>query len=174
MADTPPEGPDGPERADHRGTPAGAGTITPAHGGRIGNPPFEPTDEQRIQVRTLAKVVSQEMICRITGLKKDTLNRHFRHELDIGKAEAVSTIGAALLQKAMAGNLTAMIFYLRTQGKWNTRVEHVGADGGPIRTYDLSPFSLDDKRRLLPLLDALLGQHGGSEGEEDAGGERIR
>lgn len=175
MADKPPEAPEAPERVDHRGTPPGAGTVTPAQGGRIGNPPFEATEEQRVQVRTLAKVCSQPMIAEIIGVSTDTLQRHFRKELTIGKAEAVSTIGAKLLQKAMDGNLTAMIFFLRTQGKWNTRIEHVGADGGPIRTFDLSGYSTEQKRLLLPLLDAMLSQHGGLPDEEgpNVGGDRI-
>jgi hypothetical protein len=173
MADEAPERPEGPARVDRRGTPPGAGTVVSPTGGRIGNPPFQATEEQRIQVRTLAKVCSQEMIATQLGISTDTLQRHFRRELDMGKAEAVSTIGAGLLKKAMDGNLTAMIFYLRTQGKWNTRVEHTGVDGGPIRTYDLSGFSLEQKRQLLPLLEAMMAQGGALEGEENVGGDRL-
>lgn len=170
MADKPPEAANGMTRTDHRGTPPGAGTVVTVTGGRIGNPKFEPTDEQRIQVRTLAKVCSQAAIAELVGLSEDTIQRHFAKEWAAGKAEAVSTIGAKLLKKAMDGNLTAMIFYLRTQGKWNTRLEVTGVDGGPIRTYDLSGFNLDQKRQLLPLLDALLGQHAAAAEEEADGG----
>jgi DNA invertase Pin-like site-specific DNA recombinase len=71
-----------PEKSDARGTPPGAGTIAPAHGGRIGNPPFQPTEEQRQTVLTYAKVMSQEMIADALDISVDTLVRHFRKELD--------------------------------------------------------------------------------------------
>lgn len=173
MAEEPPKAAESDERVENRGTPPGKGTITPAHGGRIGNPPFEPTEEQRLQVRTLAKVCSIPMITQVTGLKKDVLHKYFQRDLDLGKAEAVATIGAKLLEKAMGGNLTAMIFFLRTQGKWNTRVELANPDGTPLmRPYDLSGIPIEQKRLLLPILDALMGQHAPEE-EPDGGPERL-
>lgn len=157
-----------PENKRPHGCLPGQGSITPEHGGRIGNPPYEPTDEDRLNVRVWAKIASQELIANQLGIGVKTLRQHFRKELDAGKFEAVATVGGKLLQKALGGNLTAMIFYLRTQGKWNTRIEHTGADGGPIETrqVDLSEaldgITEEQLAAIEPILERLIAAGGGS------------
>jgi hypothetical protein len=153
------------ERRDRRGCPPGAGTAqgvpgTRHYAGKIGNPPFVATDEQRQNVRLYAKVMSHEMIAASfePPISIDTLKRHFRKELDDGKREAVAAVGGKLLAKAMGGNMTAMIFYLRTQGKWNTRVELSGPDGGPIQHLDLSPILANFSDEQLALIEPILEQ----------------
>lgn len=158
---------------DARGTPPGKGTMPGGHGGRIGNPPHVPTDELRLQVKTLAKVTSKEAIAATIGVSVATLHRHYRAELDDGLNEAVATVGAKLLGKALEGNLTAMIFFLKTRGKgaYSQRIEHTGADGGPLRHVDLSGFlagkSDDELAALLPLLEQLAAAAG--TGDESGG-----
>lgn len=158
-------------KPDRRGCPPGRGVAagvpgTRHYAGRIGNPPFIPTAEQRQNVRLYAKVMSHEMIAASfePPISIDTLKRHFRRELDEGKREAVAAVGGKLLARAMAGNMTAMIFYLRTQGKWNTRIEHTGPDGGPIQHIDISAKlrELSDEQldALEPVLDLLLASGG--------------
>jgi hypothetical protein len=142
---------------DARGAPPGAGTVLPPHGGRIGNPPFVATDEQRTQVKTLTKVCSHDMIADLLNISVATLKRHFVDELKQGKAQAVAAVGGKLLQKAMAGHPASMIFYLRTQAKWNVRVEHSGLDGGPIRTVDVSSQIGNMTDEQLAVLEPLLG-----------------
>jgi hypothetical protein len=94
------------------------------------------------------------------GISRDTLDRHFKAELADGRFDAVAHIGGKLIQKAMAGNMTAMIFYLRTQGKWNTRIEHTGLDGGPISTFDaglfLASLPLEEQKLMRPLIEKML------------------
>lgn len=140
-------------KTDRRGCPPGAGTQlgAPPPGahqmnlGRIGNPPHIPTTETRERVQTYAKVMSQQMIAASFDppISTDTLQRHYRAELDAGKREAIAAVGGRLLAKAMAGNLTAMIFYLRTQGGWAAKHEISGPGGGPLRTIDLTAFLAD-------------------------------
>lgn len=140
------------ERTDRRGAPRGERPVDPETGRKVmGNLPFEPTDAQRADVELYAKVMSQAMIAEALGISVDTLTRHFRKELDRGKREAVSAVGAKLLAKAMAGSIPCMIFYLRTQGKWSTRLELTGPEGGPIEKIDLSrltPEQLEEYGRL--------------------------
>jgi hypothetical protein len=111
---------------DRRGKPLGE----PGRGVK----PFEPTDAQREQVKTLAKVVDVPQIATIMGISKATIERHFRAELDLGQAEAVSLVGAGLLRKALKGDGPSMRFFLSTRGKgaYSKRVEVTGADGGPM------------------------------------------
>lgn len=122
----------------------------------IGNPPHVPTDANREKVRTYAKVMSQEMIANALGVSTDTLQRHYRKEFNEGKREAVASVGAKLLSKALAGNLTAMIFYLRTQGGWAVRHEHTGPNGGPLQTIDLTAFLADKSEEELAQIEQVL------------------
>ena len=165
-----------PERDDRRGTPPGRGTIVPAHGGRIGNPPFVPTEAQRMKVRQLAKafpVNGEHHIARLCGFSKQTLRRHFLDDLELGRAEMLAALGAQMVNRALdaekadehgqklaKGDLDAQKFVLARLGGWSTKVEHAGPDGGaiPIRTFDLSHLTADQKAALLPVIDQLLAQ----------------
>ena len=150
---------------DARGTPPGAGTVVPAHGGRIGNPPFIPTAQQRIEVTAWGKAGLQTAdIAVLLDVSVRTVERHFGRELAVSKAEMKRAIGGNLTRKALEGNLTAQIFWLRTQAKWNVRVEHVGPDGGPVRYVDLSEVlkgkSQAELATLEPILEQLLAASG--------------
>lgn len=153
---------------DARGTPAGAGTITPEHGGRIGNPPFVPTEQQRRDVEAWTRAgLTADGCAELLGISRATVDRHFKAELRISRLKVQAAIGASLVRKALAGNLTAQIFYLRTQAKWNVRIEHTGADGGAIKTFDLSALAIEEKRVLLNVIDQLLSQQEGGEADGD-------
>lgn len=128
------------------------------HGGSIGNPPFVPTDQQRADVRAWAKIADENTIARQLGISRSTLVKYFAPELQSGRFEAVAAIGGKLIQKAMAGNIPSMIFYLRTQGKWNTRVEVTGADGGPVQHIDLAKFLEGKSEAELAILEPLIEQ----------------
>ena len=161
------------EKKDQRGTPKGAGVIRPEHGGQIGNPPFVPTQEQRDNVSAWVKVTSADVIAGQLGISRDTLDRHFKTELSLGRFQAVAKVGTKLLEKALQGNMTAMIFYLKTQGKWSQRLELSGPGGGAIPTVDLSNFlagkSDEELAVLEPLLEQLLIASGLELGQDDAG-----
>jgi hypothetical protein len=125
-----------------------------------------PTPELRDRVKTYAKVMSQDMIAASFDppISTDTLQRHYRAELDAGKREAIAAVGGRLLAKAMAGNLTAMIFYLRTQGGWAAKHEISGPGGQPLKVIDLTAFLADkdedECRAIEQVLDALAAAGG--------------
>lgn len=139
--------------------------------------PFTPTDEQRREVETMAKVADEKTIATMLGVSVDTLIRHFRHELDRGQAQAVVTVGGKLLQKALNGHSPSINFYLATRGKgaYSRRVEVTGRDGGAFRHVDLSRFlegKTEDELALLePLIEQLIAASGGDglEGDADLG-----
>ena len=146
-----PDKPKAKKPGDARGTPKGAGTVTPAHGGRIGNPPFVPTDEQRQRVRTLAKTFpthSEKFISRLMGFSRRTLNRHFADDMEYGRAEMLAAIGGQMIARALdagapsaKGDLDAQKFILARLGGWTTKVDIAGKEGRPIETVDLSGMS---------------------------------
>lgn len=133
-----------PEKKTKRKGPGcqpGQASMPQPHGGAIGIAPHVVTDENRDKVLQYARVMNQDMIAAALDLSVDTLQRHYRKELDAGRREAVAAVGAKLLSRALAGHPACMIYYLKTQGKWTQRIEHVGADGKPIEFIDLSRLS---------------------------------
>lgn len=88
-----------------------------------GQPPHEPTDESR---KTAAEMtaygVPQEVICRCLEISLPTLHKYYRKELDTGKANCIQKIANKLVDKALnQEDVTAMIFYLKTQGRWSDK-----------------------------------------------------
>ena len=95
-------------------------------------PPHEPTHERRQLVQLHATVgTAQSVIADILGIDDKTLRKHYREELDQSLAKANATIGGALFNKAKGGDTTAMIFWMKTQGRWKERqeVDHTSSDG---------------------------------------------
>jgi hypothetical protein len=100
-----------------------------------GRPPYEPTEQERLQVKTLAAVgIRHEDIAAKLGICADTLTKYYRKELDDGRVDANAVVARSLYEQAKTGNTAAMIFWLKTRAGWKeTQVnEHTGADGKPL------------------------------------------
>lgn len=111
---------------------------------------FMATDEMRYTVEVMIGIgLNQLTIAQALGIDEKTLRLHFRKELDCGKARILTKIGDSIIRQALAGNMTAAIFYMKTQGRWSERVtiEHSGPGGTPIR---------HDHRDLSQMTDAEL------------------
>jgi hypothetical protein len=92
----------------------------------------------REKVRHLAGLgVPQDDIAKIIGCSPKTLRKRFRDELDCGVAEANATISSCLFAAAKAGNIAAMIFWLKTRARWRERP----AADGPITDADVGSSS---------------------------------
>jgi hypothetical protein len=95
----------------------------------VGRPPLQPTEDERKQVEAMAGYgVPFEMIASLIrgGIDADTLNKHFKSELQQGKAKACAKVGQSLFQMATSGNDTgAAIWWTKTQMGWKdtSRVE---------------------------------------------------
>src|SRR5215470_11469520 len=82
-------------------------------------PAFVVDDAMRERVRHLAGVgLRQDDIAKIIGCASKTLRKRFRDELDRGVAEATATMLGYLFAAAKAGNISAIIFYLKTRAHW--------------------------------------------------------
>src|SRR5260370_9833905 len=80
---------------------------------------FAVNDAVREQGRYRAGVgVRQDEIARIIGCAPKTLRKRFRDELDRGVAEANATVCGYLFAAAKAGNIPAIIFWLKTRAHW--------------------------------------------------------
>ena len=89
--------------------------------GRRGPKPMEPTAEDRTLVETMSAVgIPQESIARCIcgGISVDTLARHFREELDTAATLANAKVAGTLFNKALDGDVTAMIWWTKTRMSW--------------------------------------------------------
>ena len=85
----------------------------------MARPSFVVNDAMREKVRYLAGLgIRQDDIAKIIGCAPKTLRKRLRHELDRGVAEANATIAGYLFAAAKGGNITAQIFWLKTQAHW--------------------------------------------------------
>lgn len=94
-----------------------------------------PTDDSRKMVRLLSGVgVPQDDICVMIGVSKPTLHKYYRHEIDIGLAEANAKVAQTLFKQATSGNISAAIFWAKARMGWREKqeVEITGKDGGPV------------------------------------------
>ena len=83
---------------------------------------FVVDEAMRERVRYLAGVgVRQDDIARIVGCAPKTLRKRFRDDLDRGIAEANATVCGYLFAAAKAGNISAIIFWLKTRVHWRER-----------------------------------------------------
>ena len=53
------------------------------------------------------------------GIDDKTLRKHYRQELDNGKARAHAQVAATLFERAVAGDTALLIFYAKTQLRWS-------------------------------------------------------
>lgn len=82
-----------------------------------------------------------EQIAQCLGISVDTLTRHYPNELSSEAALANARVANTLYQKALRGDVTAMIFYLKSRAGWREKSPydaenpiHVKTDAGPLVT----------------------------------------
>lgn len=95
-----------------------------------GRPEFKPTDEQRRFV-TLCTMggINHEQIAKTIGISRNTLEKHFREELDNAAAEANARVVGVAYEQAVSGQHPAMtMFWLKTRLGWREKkeLEHSG------------------------------------------------
>ena len=101
-------------------------------------PPHEPDEKTRAQVSALVVAgVTQEGICRVLEIDEKTLRKYYREELEKSLEKTVGNVVNTLVQKALAGDTTSIIFFLKTRGKkygWSEKhdIELTCKDGGPV------------------------------------------
>ena len=108
----------------------------------MARPQFQPTDEDRALVEQLAAfgipVESMTLFVKTKEgkpISERTLRKHFVKELDQGELKANVKVAQTLFKKAISGDTTSMIFWLKTRARWKEspqQVEVTGKDGGPV------------------------------------------
>lgn len=128
--------------------------------GKRGPKPWEPTDEELAKIRLLAGLGStQEQIGALIGKSVDCMTKNPRsaEALRAGRAETIAKVAGTLVRKALGGDTTSAIFYLKTQGGWSEKhnLDHTSSDGSmrPL-SFDPKALSSDALRELLAAIEA--------------------
>jgi hypothetical protein len=115
----------------------------------VGRRAHKPDPSQRRQVEALAAYgIPEADIARILGIDAKTLRKYYREELDLGEAKANAQVAGFLFAAAKSGNVTAMIFWLKTRARWReVPSEHLHS--GVIGTYDLNQLTDEALERMV-------------------------
>ncbi|MFC3086251.1 hypothetical protein [Tabrizicola soli] len=127
---------------------------------RLGGRPLTTlTDAQRAEVETLSAVLNAEQIADFLGIGRTTFFALLNRDEDLserykrGKARAIGAVAQSLVTKARAGNVTAMIFFLKTQGGWRETLEVATPPAAPESMIDLTRLSDETLQELLAVLE---------------------
>jgi hypothetical protein len=84
-----------------------------------GPKPHKPDIKTRKSVEMMSAVgIRQDEIAACLRLAPNTLTRYYRDELDNAANKANAKVAGALFNKAVNGDTTAMIFWLKTRMQW--------------------------------------------------------
>lgn len=123
----------------------------------MARPQFQPNDEDRALVEQLAAfgVPIQSMTLFIKDkngkpISERTIRKYFTKELDQGELKANVKVAQTLFKKALSGDTTSMIFWLKTRARWKEspqQVELTGKDGGAVQHETVSKEDLAEAVR---------------------------
>ena len=89
-----------------------------------GRPPVVLTDAQIIELQALAAVLNKTQVADYFGITEKTLREIEKRQPEVstaykkGKVKQIASMGSNLVKLAKQGNVSANIFYLKTQGGW--------------------------------------------------------
>jgi len=98
------------------------------------------------QVEALAAVTNKKQMADYFGIGETTLREVEGRQPEVseaykkGKAKAIAKMGSSLIQNGLKGNVTAQIFYLKTQAGW--RENDLDVRGEPPKIYIVKPDQL--------------------------------
>ncbi|MDH9217827.1 MULTISPECIES: hypothetical protein [Moraxella] len=97
-------------------------------------------EKQMAQVEALASVLTLEQMSDYFGIARNTFRAVCERQPEVlehykkGKARAIGNVAKNLLTIANEGNLTAIIFYLKTQAGWREQAEEIEEKTAPKPT----------------------------------------
>lgn len=88
-----------------------------------------PTEQTRNQVMILVgNGVTVEIIGRMLGIDKRTVQKHYREELRIGREYGIAGATTKLWHLVQAGNIHAIKFWLANRAGWKTEHQKVESE----------------------------------------------
>lgn len=104
-----------------------------------GRPPVIFNEQQIIELQALSAVLNKSQVADYFGITEKTLREVEKRQPEVstaykkGKVKQIASMGSNLVQLAKAGNVSANIFYLKTQGGWKEQ------DAEPL---DIPPLNI--------------------------------
>ncbi len=89
-----------------------------------GRPPAVLDEQEVARVEGLAAVLTKRQLSDYFGVSENTFREIEKRQPEVsaaykkGKGKAIASVGGNLLKQARKGNVTAAIFYLKTQAGW--------------------------------------------------------
>ncbi len=89
-----------------------------------GRPAVELTAEQVIELKALSAVLNKSQVADYFGISENTLRAIEKRQPEVsaaykkGRVNQIAGMGSNLIKLAKAGNVSANIFYLKTQAGW--------------------------------------------------------
>jgi len=118
----------------------------------MGRRAHKPDPSSRKQVEALSAYgIPEPDISRVIGVDPKTLRKYYREELDLGGTKANAQVAGYLFNSARSGNVTAMIFWLKTRARWKEPAAEY-KHSGSLGTYDMTKVSDADLARLESIL----------------------
>jgi len=116
--------------------------------GRPGHEPNEVT-RQTVLMHVAVGTTTTD-IAKLLGIGLPTLKRHYKEELNFGKSKANASVAGKLFDKAMHGDVTAQIFWLKAQANWSDKqqVEFSSEDGtSPVNRVEIEVIGEDGPKK---------------------------
>jgi len=121
-----------------------AGPIVDVAKNMGGRPPRVLSPEEIAQVEALAGYLSKKQIADFLGMSHVTLQKCEERQEEVsvalkrGKASQIHQVAKSLAMKAIDGNVTAAIFYLKSQAGW-VEAQEAQIDKPPINVQIVKP-----------------------------------
>lgn len=101
----------------------------------MARPAHSPTEKTRAEVLALAGLGTRHSdIAKHINISEPTLGKFYRAELDSGAIKANSAVAKTLYNKAINGDSSACMFWLKCRAGWRETDRHeiTGAGGAPL------------------------------------------
>lgn len=130
-----------------------------------------PTEKQREAVEeAIGLGLTQEQIAKVMGIHVNTLVRHYKEELEMGKVAKIAALSRTMFSigtdRTHKGVVPAAMYLLKTQGgeqfRETQRTELTGKDGKPLQvntkshTIDPTLLSGDQREALREILTSAM------------------
>lgn len=136
--------------------------IMPQESQQMARQAHKPTKANKSLVQLHATLgTPQANIANIMGINVQTLRKYYRHELDYGGTIATAAVAGTLWKKAVGGDTTAAIFWMKTRGGWSEKkaVDHTSSDGtmtpaaAPAVAIDVTQLSTQALQELIAAVE---------------------
>ena len=109
-----------------------------------GRPTHVPTEQnKRIVVIAKATRINMEDIAAMIGISTETLNKHYAHELAVGKSMCDLKCADALMRGIVKGDAALIKYYMNNQMKWSDKAAVDITSGNQPITSVRHVFTLD-------------------------------